>query len=389
MNQETFSEKERTDEKPLSLSKRHRPHRRRSAKRKAITIEKTMAPGDGRDISSAIDSLPTTATTRSLLNSMPQASRRSHAEGVALSIVIPLYNEAESLLELYEQLNAVTNRMRGRAEIIFVDDGSTDDSFAILRRLQQRDRQVRVVQFRRNYGKSAALAAGFARARGRQIVTMDADLQDDPEEIPRLVEALNKGYDLISGWKKRRYDRLSKRLASKVFNAVTNLMTGVRLHDINCGLKAYRREVTDSIRVYGQLHRYLPVLAFKEGFRVGEVEVRHHPRKYGQTKFGLSRYTSGFFDLLTVLFLTRYTKRPLHLFGLAGLISFMIGFGISAYLTYERLVHLRYLTNRPILYLGILLIIVGVQMISFGLLGEMITAIRKESLDYTIKSELG
>jgi glycosyltransferase involved in cell wall biosynthesis len=279
-----------------------------------------------------------------------------------LSVVIPLLNEANSLLELHDKLSRVLNRLRLRAEIIFVDDGSTDASLVKLRQLQQRDRRVRVIQFRRNYGKSAALAAGFSRAQGRYIVTLDADLQDDPEEIPHLLDELYKGYDLISGWKKRRHDKLSKRFASKVFNAVTGAMTGVKLHDINCGLKAYRREVTDSIRVYGQLHRYLPVLAQKEGFRVGETEVRHHPRKFGKSKFGLSRYTSGFFDLLTVLFLTRYTRRPLHLFGIAGLTSFLLGLGISAYLTYERMFNNRYLTNRPILWLG-LLIIVGIQLI--------------------------
>ncbi|MDZ7343475.1 MAG: glycosyltransferase [candidate division KSB1 bacterium] len=307
----------------------------------------------------------------------------------SLSIIVPLFNEAESLPELYHAISRVLQRMRARTEIIFVDDGSTDHSFEVLSRLQHRDRRVRVIQFRRNQGKSAALAAGFARAQGRQIVTLDADLQDDPEEIPHLLRELNKGYDLISGWKKHRRDKLTKRLASKIFNLVTNFVTGVKLHDINCGLKAYRREVTDSIRVYGQLHRYLPVLAFKEGFRIGEVEVRHHARKYGKSKFGLSRYTSGFFDLLTVLFLTRYTKRPLHLFGLAGLIFFLCGFGVSAYLTYERLFAGRYLSNRPLLFLGVLLIIVGVQMVSLGLLGEMIASTHSRAPTYTIKSELG
>jgi glycosyltransferase involved in cell wall biosynthesis len=311
------------------------------------------------------------------------------AETIALSVVIPLYNEAASLHELHSKVTEVLNRMRLRAEIIFVDDGSTDGSFDNLQQLHKRDRRVRVIQFRRNYGKSAALAAGFAHAQGRCIVTMDADLQDDPEEIPHLFDELKKGYDLISGWKKRRHDKFSKRFASKIFNAVTRLLTGVKLHDINCGLKAYRREVTESIRVYGQLHRYLPVLAFKEGFRIGEVEVRHHLRKYGKSKFGLSRYTGGFFDLLTVLFLTRYTRRPLHLFGLAGLVSFALGFGLNAYLTFERLFGNRYLTNRPILFLGLLLIIIGVQMVSFGLLGEMLAATQNQTPNYGIKAELG
>ena len=306
-----------------------------------------------------------------------------------LSVVIPLVNEAASLAELHNKITDVINRLRLRAEIIFVDDGSTDDSFEKLRQLQRRDRRVRVIQFRRNYGKSAALAAGFAAAQGSYIVTMDADLQDDPEEIPHLLEALKKDCDLISGWKKRRHDKLSKRFASKIFNAVTSALTGVKLHDINCGLKAYRREVTDSIRVYGQLHRYLPVLAHKEGFRIGEAEVKHHPRKYGKSKFGLSRYTSGLFDLMTVLFLTRYTRRPLHLFGLGGLIAFALGFGINVYLTYERLFNNRYLSNRPLLFLGLLLLIIGVQMISFGLLGEMLAATQNQTPNYGIKAELG
>jgi glycosyltransferase involved in cell wall biosynthesis len=319
---------------------------------------------------------------------MPRASS-AHPESLALSVVIPLINEAASLAELHGKLSEVLNRLHVHAEMIFVDDGSTDESFEILQRLQKRDRRVRVIQFRRNYGKSAALAAGFARAKGRNIITMDADLQDDPEEIPHLLNELRRGSDLVSGWKKRRHDKLSKRFASKIFNAVTSFLTGLKLHDINCGLKAYRREVTDNIHVYGQLHRYLPVLAFKEGFRVGETEVRHHPRKYGKSKFGLSRYTSGFFDLLTVLFLTRYTRRPLHLFGIGGLTSFLLGFGISAYLTYERLFNHRYLTNRPILWLGLLLIIVGIQLISFGLLGEMLAATQNHAPTYGIKAELG
>lgn len=324
---------------------------------------------------------------------LPAAPARSQPAPVrtetTLSVVVPLLNEAASLAELHEKITAVINRLRLRAEIIFVDDGSTDESFGNLQQLHRRDRRVRVIQFRRNYGKAAALAAGFAAAQGRYIITMDADLQDDPEEIPHLLEELNKGYDLISGWKKRRHDKFSKRFASKIFNTVTGFFTGVKLHDINCGLKAYRREVTDNIRVYGQLHRFLPVLAHKEGFRIGEAEVRHHPRKHGKSKFGLSRYTSGLFDLVTVLFLTRYTRRPLHLFGLGGLIAFMLGFAINAYLSYERLFNQRYLTNRPLLFLGLLLLIIGVQMISFGLMGEMLAATQNQTPNYGIKAELG
>jgi glycosyltransferase involved in cell wall biosynthesis len=398
MNHEQPSEKTPTEISRPHAGEHNRHRRRRYPRRPPRAFEpKETSPEhqDGREVvaaDKANGSLASPTPSRQVAPSGGMNRSKvspSRDENIGLSIVIPLFNEAPSLLELHGKLSQVLNRLRVRAEIIFVDDGSTDDAFAKLRQLQQRDRRVRVIQFRRNYGKSAALAAGFARAQGRQIVTMDADLQDDPEEIPHLLHELNKGYDLISGWKKRRHDKFAKRLASKIFNTVTSLMTGVRLHDINCGLKAYRREVTDSIHVYGQLHRYLPVLAQKEGFRIGEAEVRHHPRKFGKSKFGLSRYTSGFFDLLTVLFLTRYTRRPLHLFGIAGLTSFLLGFGIDAYLTYERLFNNRYLTNRPILWLGLLLIIVGIQLISFGLLGEMLAATQNQAPNYGIKAELG
>lgn len=304
---------------------------------------------------------------------------------VNLSIVVPLYNEEESIVELYGQLSEVLCKMEKPVEILFIDDGSTDCSFEILTKLHEKDSQIRVYQFRRNYGKSAALALGFKKARGKTIVTIDADLQDDPREIPKLLNKLDEGFDLVSGWKKKRADPMFKRISSKLFNRVTRLLTGLRIHDINCGLKAYRREVTDTIKVYGQLHRFLPVLAHWERFKIGEVVVKHRRRKYGKTKFGMSRFTAGLFDLITVLFLTRYTRRPLHLFGLAGLISFIIGLVISTYLTIERLFFGKYLTNRPLLFLGILLIIVGIQFVSIGLLGEMITEGRKDSIEYSIK----
>jgi glycosyltransferase involved in cell wall biosynthesis len=307
---------------------------------------------------------------------------------IKLSVVVPLYNEEESILELHSQLSEALCRVEKPVEILFVDDGSTDRSFEILAQIHEKDPNVRVLQFRRNYGKSAALAMGFNQARGEIIVTLDADLQDDPKEIPNLLKKLDEGYDLVSGWKKKRRDPFVKRVSSKFFNRVTCLLTGLKVHDINCGLKAYRREVTDTIKVYGQLHRFLPVLAHWERFKVGEVVVEHHPRKYGKTKFGVSRYTAGLFDLITVLFLTRYTKRPLHLFGLAGLLSFLAGLIISVYLTIERLFYQKYLTNRPLLFLGILLIIVGVQFVSIGLLGEMISEGRKDRIEYSIKTEL-
>lgn len=306
-----------------------------------------------------------------------------------LSVVIPLFNEAEALQELHQKISAALQELRRRAEIIFIDDGSGDRSFEILAELQRRDPRVRVIQFRRNFGKSAALAAGFRRASGQYIVTMDADLQDDPAEIKNLLHELQRGYDLVSGWKKNRKDRFIKRFSSKIFNLVTDWLTGLRLHDINCGLKIYRREVTQSIQVYGELHRFLPVLAHQVGFRVGEIVVQHHSRKHGKSKFGPSRFSKGFFDLVTVLFLTRYTKRPLHLFGVAGMISFVLGFGVAAYLAFEKLFLSKYLSNRPLLFLGLVLMIIGVQAVSIGLLGEMITAATPQAPFYFVKRELG
>jgi len=308
---------------------------------------------------------------------------------VKISIIVPLFNEEESLVELHEHLSKAVCSLEKPIEFLFIDDGSTDGSMQVLSDLHKKNPQVRVVQFRRNYGKSAALALGFKEARGEFIVTLDADLQDEPFEIPNLVKKLEEGFDLVSGWKKARKDPFIKKNTSKLFNCVTRKMTGLGIHDINCGLKAYRREVTETVNVYGQLHRFMPVLAQWQGFKVGEVVVKHNPRKYGKTKFGASRFIAGFFDLLTVLFITRYTKRPLHLFGLIGLVAFIVGAAISAYLAVERLFFGKFLSDRPLLFLGILAIIVGVQFVSIGLLGEMITESRKNNTDYSIKKTLG
>jgi len=305
------------------------------------------------------------------------------------SLVIPLLNEAESLGELHRQIVAVMAGLRRSFEIIFIDDGSSDDSADIVERLCRKDRRVRLIQFLRNYGKAAALDAGFSAARGRYVVTMDADLQDDPAEIPQLLGKLESGYDLVSGWKKVRHDPLGKRIASKVYNLFTSLFSGIRLHDFNCGLKLYRSEVVKTMRVYGELHRYLPVIAFRNGYRVTELPVQHRPRRYGKSKYGVARFTRGAFDLMTITFLTRYKMRPLHLFGLMGGLCFIIGLGLSSWLVYERIFAHQYLSNRPLLFLGVLLIIVGIQFFSIGLLGEMITSLRRNQDTYQIKRCIG
>ena len=265
-----------------------------------------------------------------------------------LSVIVPLYNEEESLPELLGNIKNALKELRKPYEVIFIDDGSTDGSFGVLKTLHRENKSVKVVRFRRNFGKSAALSVGFAEARGTFVATMDADLQDDPGEIPGLIEAMGDSYDLVSGWKRKRFDPVSKTIPSRFFNFVTAKMTGIPLHDFNCGLKAYRKEVVKEINVYGELHRYIPALAHWAGYRVGEKVVQHHPRKYGHTKFGLSRFFKGFLDLLTVLFNTRYVKRPLHLFGVWGIISFLIGGIIDVYLSIEWLRGETALSNRPL-----------------------------------------
>jgi glycosyltransferase involved in cell wall biosynthesis len=291
--------------------------------------------------------------------------------GLALSLVIPLYNEAESLEELHAALTAVLRPHADRYEVIFVDDGSTDDSFERLRALHGADRRVKVVRLRCNQGKSVALVAGFREARGEVIVTLDADLQDDPSEIPRMLQRLDEGYDLICGWKVNRQDPWSRRVLSRLFNTVTRRVTGVNLHDLNCGFKAYRRAVIAELRLQGDLHRFIPVLAGWRGFRIAEVEVRHHPRRYGQSKYGSGRIPHGFFDLLTVLLLTRYTTRPLHLFGLVGALLGSVGLGVLGYLSLGWLFG-QWIGGRPLLLLAILMVVGGLQLVSVGLLAEMI-----------------
>ena len=306
---------------------------------------------------------------------------------VDVSIVIPLLNEAESLPELYQRIVAALEEAGVSFEVLFVDDGSRDGSFETIRRFRENDDRVRAIRFRRNYGKSAALAVGFEAARGDAVVTMDADLQDDPAEVPGMVDLLGEGYDLVSGWKKDRKDPLSKRLPSKLFNRVTGIVSGLRLHDFNCGLKAYRREVVETIPVYGELHRYLPVLAHWAGFRVTETPVLHHPRKHGSSKFGLGRFTHGFFDLLTVYFVSNYTRRPLHLFGSFGLLSLGTGFGIALYLTWLWLSGVG-IGTRPLLQFSVLLMVLGIQLVSMGLIAEMIAHQARRTEDYAVHERL-
>lgn len=293
------------------------------------------------------------------------------ANGPEISVVIPLYNEAESLPELHTALAVFLLPYADRCEVIYVDDGSTDGSFEVLKGLREGDKRLKAIRFRSNQGKSVALAVGFREAQGEMIVTLDADLQDDPKEIPRFLRKLEEGYDLVSGWKATRYDPWSRRLLSAIFNRVTSWLTGVHLHDFNCGFKAYRRGVIQEMRLYGELHRFIPVLASWRGFRVGEIEVEHHPRKYGWSKYGAERIPRGFFDLLTVLMLTRYTTRPLHLFGLLGAVVGLSGFGIVAYLSIGWLFG-QWIGSRPLFMLGTLMVIAGIQLVSFGLLAEMI-----------------
>ena len=288
-----------------------------------------------------------------------------------ISLVIPLLNEEESILPLINEIRKAIKPLNKPYEVIFVDDGSTDSSLKVIKDAVKTDNRLKFISFRKNYGKSAALQTGFRSVSGDVIITLDADLQDDPAEIPNLLAKMDEGYDLVSGWKKKRFDPLVKRQSSKFFNWVTRVISGIKIHDFNCGLKAYKKEVVQNIKVHGELHRYIPVFADWNGFRITEIPVKHHPRRYGKTKFGISRFFKGFVDLITVIFTTRYIRRPMHLFGFLGAVSFLAGFAINGYLTYEWFLHKTF-SNRPILFLGMLLIIVGVQFFSVGLLGEML-----------------
>ena len=288
-----------------------------------------------------------------------------------LSLVIPAYNEAESLPLLLEEIRAVCEAHSIDYEVIVVDDGSTDGTFNRVRDMAAADSRIHAVRFRRNSGKAAALAEGFRRARGERVITMDADLQDNPAEIPPLLKMLDDGADMVSGWKKVRHDPWHKTAPSKLFNAVTAAASGIKLHDFNWGLKAYRSEVVKSVNLYGELHRYVPVLAHWDGFSVAEKVVEHRARRYGVSKYGWARFTNGLFDLVTLMFLHRYTRRPLHLFGLVGLLFALAGTGVLAYFGIDWLLT-GALHIRPLMLAGVASMLVGVQFVSIGLLGELI-----------------
>jgi glycosyltransferase involved in cell wall biosynthesis len=294
-----------------------------------------------------------------------------------LSVVVPIRNEERSVALLYDELAAALDPLGEPWEVVFVDDGSTDGSFAALTRLHAGAANVRVVRLRRNFGKAAALMAGFDQSQGDTIVTIDGDLQDDPSEIPRLLAKLDEGFDLVTGWKTRRRDPLTRRVLSRIFNAVTSRFSGVRLHDMNCGLKAYRADVVRGLRIYGELHRFVPVLAHYRGYRIAELPVNHRPREHGRSRYGPERYLRGFLDLLTVSFIGRYRHRPLHLFGGLGLALGAIGLGILVYLTILKLDG-HAIGGRPLLTLGVLLVVVGLQFFSLGLISEMITSHHEE-----------
>ena len=299
-----------------------------------------------------------------------------------LSVVVPLLNEEATLAQLYREIDAALAPTALEWEVVFVDDGSTDGSYRELVRLHAAHLNVRVVRLRRNFGKAAALAAGIDVAAGDVIVTMDADLQDDPAEIPSLLAKLDEGYDVVSGWKCDRHDPFVRRFVSRIYNTATRLATGVKLHDMNCGLKVYRTEVFDHVRLYGERHRFVPVLAHHQGFSVTELPVNHRPRLNGQSRFGIERYLRAPFDLLTIVFMGRYRHRPLHLFGGVGLVASLVGVAILAYLTVLK-AQGHGIGSRPLLLLGVLLVVVGVQLLSLGLIGEMLTSHHEEKRQST------
>lgn len=313
-----------------------------------------------------------------------------------ISVIIPLFNEEESLPELYEWIKKVVDNDNLSYEIIFIDDGSSDKSWQVIEDLSQKDPNVKGIKFRRNYGKSAALYSGFEKAQGNIVITMDADLQDSPDEISGLYTMImENGFDLVSGWKKKRHDPISKTIPSRFFNYTTRVISHIKLHDFNCGLKAYKRDVIKSIEVYGEMHRYIPVLAKQAGFtKIGEKIVQHQARKYGVSKFGLERFVNGFLDLLSVVFITKFGKKPMHFFGIWGSIMFILGGATTLWLIGEKFYHVfkhiqaREITAQPLFYIALVLIILGVQLFLAGYIGELVSRSSSDRNHYLIERTL-
>jgi len=315
----------------------------------------------------------------------------NHSNLYDISVVIPLLNEEESLAELEAWIRKVMTEHNFKYEIILIDDGSTDGSWNAIETLSIQNNHVKGIKFRRNYGKSAALNVGFGLCSGTVVITMDADLQDSPDEIPDLYKMITKdGFDLVSGWKKKRHDPISKTIPTKLYNGVTRLMSGIKLHDMNCGLKAYKNDVVKNIEVYGEMHRYIPVIASAAGFKkIGEKVITHFPRKHGKSKFGLNRFINGPLDLMSIIFVSKFSKRPMHFFGTMGLASFFIGFIILVYLTSSKFLYANYgMTDRPIFYLGILTIIIGTQLFLTGFLAELVARTSPNRNNYIIEKYL-
>jgi glycosyltransferase involved in cell wall biosynthesis len=314
----------------------------------------------------------------------------------SISVVVPLYNEAESLPELLKWIKQVMDDNKFTYEVILVDDGSNDGSWQVIEEIARENISVKGIKFRRNYGKSAALHCAFQASKGDVVITMDADLQDSPDEIPGLYQMIGEGYDLISGWKKKRYDNtLTKNLPSRLYNWTARRFSGINIHDFNCGLKAYRRDVVKSIEVYGEMHRYIPFIAKKAGFKaIGEKVVQHRKRQYGVTKFGLERFINGYLDLLTISFISRFGRRPMHFFGTMGTVMFMLGFGMAAFLGIDKLIavarHIpaKLVTQSPYFYIGLTAMIIGTQLFMAGFLGELVSRTSADRNEYHIEKEI-
>ena len=306
-----------------------------------------------------------------------------------ISIVIPTYNEEENVILLYKEIKAAMDGLKKEYEIIYVDDGSIDGTFSNLEKLNSKDHKVRIIKFRKNFGQTAAMDAGFKAAKGKIIIAMDADLQNDPADIPVLLRKMDEGYDVVSGWRYRRNDPVSKKFISVIANAMRKTLTGEKIHDSGCSLKAYRKECFDDLNLYGEMHRFIPALLMWKGFKVGEVKVNHRPRKHGKTKYTLSRVVKGALDMLVVLFWQKYSTRPIHLFGGLGLISGLLGFIIAVYLTIMKIFYGMSLSNRPLLILSVLLMILGVQLVMFGFLADILIKVYyKDSKNYSIEKVL-